>query len=397
MEKKRVCIIVIDSVGIGAMPDAADFGDLGANTLKNIFKHRGLKLPNLYAMGLGNIEGSGLPKAEKPTAAFGRMAQMTKAKDTTSGHWELCGLIMDKPFKTYPNGFPLDLLDKWSTKGWLGNKPASGTEIIKELGNEHVDTGKPIVYTSADSVFQVAAHEEIIRLPDLYRLCERAREMLPDVGRIIARPFVGDKGNFIRTKNRKDYAVAPISDTILDGLVAKGKTVLGIGKIEDIFSKRGITHVNHTTNNLDGINATIEALRNFCDSDVDLDSNFNVPNNPGIDDIDLIFTNLVDFDMLYGHRNDPEGYGAALEYFDSRVPEILSALKPGDLLFITADHGCDPTIGHTDHTREYVPVLAYGMEAKDLGTRDTFADLGATVYQYLCGEPWPVGKAFCNE
>jgi len=379
----RVCIIVLDSVGIGALPDAAEFGDTGAHTLGNIFKKRGhINLPNLYAMGLGNIKDSGLPAVEKPSAAYGRMAQKTKAKDTTSGHWELAGLIMDTPFRVFPEGFPRELLAKWEEKtgisGSLGNKPASGTEIIKELGEEHMKTGKPIVYTSADSVFQVAAHEGVIPIKEQYRLCEAARELLTGeycVGRVIARPFEGEPGEFKRTQNRKDYAVEPPEDTILDSLAAKGKNILGIGKIEDIFCKRGVTHINHTTNNKDGIEATIEALKG--------DS---LPN------IDLIFTNLVDFDMLYGHRNDPEGYAAALEYFDKKLPEILSALKPDDLLFITADHGCDPTTASTDHSREYVPVLLYGAEPKDLGTRETFADLGATVYTYLSGENWPVGK-----
>jgi len=384
----RVCILVLDSAGIGAMPDAADFGDTGANTLGNIFKVRGhLHLPNLYAMGLGNIAGSGLPSVAHPTAAYGRMAQKTKAKDTTSGHWELAGLIMDTPFRTFPQGFPKDLLAEWERRtgisGVLGNKPASGTEIIKELGQKHMETGMPIVYTSADSVFQVAAHEEIIPPEELYRLCKAARQLLTGeycVGRVIARPFIGQPGNFKRTGNRRDYAVEPTGDTILDGLVAKGMHVLGIGKIEDIFCNRGITHVNHTKNNLDGINATIDALRED-------------------KDIQLIFTNLVDFDMLYGHRNDVEGYAEALEYFDTRLPEILAAVGSEDTLFITADHGCDPTTPSTDHSREYVPVLVYGggasdIDPKDLGTRESFADLGATVYSILCGDTWPVGKSF---
>ena len=380
---KRVCILVLDSAGIGAMPDAADFGDIGANTLGNIFKVRGhLHLPNLYAMGLGNIAESGLPPVERPIAAYGRMAQKTKAKDTTSGHWELAGLIMDTPFRTFPEGFPQKLLTQWERQtgltGILGNKPASGTEIIKELGQKHMETGMPIVYTSADSVFQVAAHEEIIPLEELYSLCKSARELLTGeycVGRVIARPFIGQPGDFKRTGNRRDYAVEPTGDTILDGLAAKGMSVLGIGKIEDIFCNRGITHVNHTKNNLDGINATIAAIREN-------------------KDIHLIFTNLVDFDMLYGHRNDVEGYAAALEYFDTRLPEITAAMGPEDTLFITADHGCDPTTASTDHSREYVPVLVYGADIfpNDLGTRESFADLGATVYSILCGDTWPVGK-----
>ncbi|MCL2400209.1 MAG: phosphopentomutase [Defluviitaleaceae bacterium] len=386
--EKRCCVIVLDSAGIGALPDAEEYGDAGSHTLGNIYKTCGkLHIPHLYALGLGNVQSSGLPAVDQPTAAYGRMAQKTKAKDTTSGHWELAGLIMDTPFRTSPNGFPAELLAKWAgiskVDGCLGNKPASGTHIIDELGKEHMETGKPIVYTSADSVFQVAAHEEIIPLPDLYRICEAARSVLVDeycVGRVIARPFIGQPGDFKRTGNRRDYAVEPPSDTILDALVAKGKNVLGIGKIEDIFCNRGITHVNHTTNNLDGINATIEALKSS-------------------DDIDFIFTNLVDFDMLYGHRNDAKGYAAALEYFDSRLPEIIEAMRPEDILFITADHGCDPTTASTDHSREYVPVLVYGqgISPKDLGTRSTFADMGAEIYKILTGEIWPVGESFlCN-
>ena len=408
---KRVCVIVLDSVGIGELPDAAEFGDAGANTLGNIFGSRGrLLLPNLYAMGLGNIENSGLPGVPAPTAAFGRLSQKTKAKDTTSGHWELAGLIMDTPFRTFPQGFPEDLLNEWVRRagltGYLGNKPASGTAIIDELGEDHMKTQKPIVYTSADSVFQVAAHEKVIPIEEQYRICAEARALLVDeycVGRVIARPFVGTPGNFERTKNRKDYAVEPPEDTILDVLAAKGKKILGIGKIEDIFCNRGITHVNHTTNNKDGIDATIDALRTA--SSVASNSDSSVAKNAApsaasgpagsTESLDLIFTNLVDFDMLYGHRNDVEGYAAALEYFDTRLPEIVEALGPDDILFITADHGCDPTTAHTDHSREYVPMLIYGEKVQpvDLGTGETFADLGATVFNILCGEVWHVGRA----
>jgi len=369
---KKICILVLDSVGIGAMPDAAEFGDEGSHTLGNINKIRNLHLPNLHALGLGNIKDSGLPTTEKPKAAYGRMAQKTKAKDTTSGHWELAGLIMEKPFRVFHGGFSEDFLNEWSPKGWLGNKAASGTAIIDELGQQHIESGKPIVYTSADSVFQVAAHEEVIPIEELYELCIKARQRLPEVGRIIARPFVGTEGNFKRTTNRKDYAVAPVGPTILDNLDITG--VLGIGKIEDIFSGKGITRAIHTKTNTEGINATIEALCHSPES--------------------LIFTNLVDFDMLYGHRNDPEGYAKELEYFDTRLPEVLDALGEDSILFITADHGCDPTVGHTDHTREYVPVLVYGVKPIDLGTRETFADLGATVYKLMTGHTWNVGKAF---
>ena len=367
----KICILVLDSVGIGAMPDAVEFGDEGSHTLGNIHNFRNLHLPNLFKLGLGNIKNSGLPAIKNPKAAYGRMAQKTKAKDTTSGHWELAGLIMERPFRVFPDGFSEEFLKEWSPKGWLGNKAASGTEIIDELGKQHIDSGKPIVYTSADSVFQVAAHEEVIPLEELYDLCKKARQMLPEVGRIIARPFIGTVGNFKRTSKRKDYAVEPIASTILDALDVG---VLGIGKIEDIFCGRGVTRAVHTKTNSQGIDAAVEALRHSEEK--------------------LIFTNLVDFDMLYGHRNDPEGYAKALEYFDTRLPEILDALGKNDILFITADHGCDPTVRHTDHTREYVPVLVYGVKPKDLGTRETFADLGATVYKMLCGDCWGVGEAF---
>ncbi|MCL1998542.1 MAG: phosphopentomutase [Turicibacter sp.] len=379
----RVCVIVLDSVGIGEMPDAAEFGDVGAHTLGNILKTRGnLNIPNLIAMGLGNVEKSKLPTTTTPTAAYGRMAEMTHAKDTTSGHWELMGLIMDTPFMTFPNGFPTEFLEEWTRingiNGYLANKTASGTEILKELGEEHMKTGKPIVYTSADSVFQIAAHEEIIPIDKLYKLCETARDLLTagySVGRVIARPFLGEAGNFTRTKNRKDYAIEPPEDTVLDGLVANGVKTLGIGKIEDIFCRRGLSYIDHTTNNKDGIEATIAALK--------------ADNDTG-----LIFTNLVDFDMLFGHRNDPYGYAEALEYFDRRLPEIMAALRPNDYLMITADHGCDPTTPSTDHSREYVPILIYGKKVspQNLGTSYTFADLGATTYTLLTGKKWPIGK-----
>jgi phosphopentomutase len=391
----RVIITVLDSAGIGALPDAAEFGDEGSNTIGNIYKARGrLEIPNLYTLGLGNIESACLPSAESPLAAYGRMAEITKAKDTTSGHWELAGLIMDTPFRTFPDGFPDGLLREWLTRAgrkpaWLGNEVASGTEIMARLGAKHVRTGAPVVYTSADSVFQVAAHESVIPLDELYKLCEIAREVLNgeyNVGRVIARPFAGESGAFRRTENRRDYAVPPPGDTILDALEKQGLTTLGIGKIEDIFCKRGVAHVNHTTNNRDGIDATLDALRNNR-SDA------------------LIFTNLVDFDMLYGHRNDTEGYAKALEYFDSQLPRVMEALRENDLLIITADHGCDPTTPSTDHSREYVPLLVYGKKVKpvSLGTRESFADLGATVYEILTRSAqaykgaWNAGKSFLNQ
>ena len=376
---KRVCIIVLDSVGIGELPDAAQYGDIGAHTLGNVWAAcNGLELPNLLNLGLGNIENSRLPSVAKPTAAFGRMAELTRAKDTTCGHWEMMGLVMDPPFKTVTN-FPEEMLTEWLRRAnlpphWLGNCPASGTAILDELGEEHMKTGYPIVYTSADSVFQVAAHEDIIPLPQLYKLCEIARELLVGdlfIGRVIARPFVGKPKAFARTQNRKDYAIPPTSATLLDMLEEKGRTTLGIGKIEDIFCNRGVTNVNHTTNNSDSIAAIVDALQNSTN--------------------DLIFANLIDFDMLYGHRNNPQGYGQALEKFDKELPKILAALREDDLIIITADHGCDPTTSSTDHSREYVPLLAYGagFEPVDLGTRDTFADIAATIYEGFGHGPWP--------
>ena len=381
----RACIIVLDSVGIGELPDAAEYGDVGAHTLGNVYKAcDGLNIPNLLAMGLGNIENSRLPIVDNPTAAYGKMAELTRAKDTTCGHWEMMGLVMDPPFKTFTN-FPEEMLNEWLRRAgkplkWLGNKPASGTAILDELGEEHMRTGAPIVYTSADSVFQIAAHEEVIPIEELYKLCEIARELLVGdlfVGRVIARPFLGKPGAFKRTENRKDYAIPPTGETLLDKIEAHGKSTLGIGKIEDIFCNRGVTHVNHTTNNPDGINATIDALKNNT-----VDS--------------LIFTNLVDFDMLYGHRNDPIGYGKALEAFDVRLPEIIAALRPDDLLILTADHGCDPTTASTDHSREYVPLLAYGANVKpaNLGTRATFADVAATISEGLGLGKWGIGESF---
>lgn len=383
--KKRATIIVLDSVGIGCLPDAAEFGDKGAHTLGHIYKERGMKIPNLILLGLGNIEDSRLPSVKFPSAAYGRAKEVTKAKDTTSGHWEMAGFPMDIPFRTYPNGFPkriIDAFEKAIGRGTLGNEVASGTEIIKRLGDEHVKTGKPIVYTSADSVFQIAAHESVIPLEELYSICETARKMLVGddlVGRVIARPFSDRDGEYYRTENRRDYALAPMNDTILDGLTEKGMDVVGVGKIEDIFAHRGITTVDHTKNNHDGIESTIKFLKE------------------GVGD--FIFTNLVDFDMLYGHRNDVEGYGAALEYFDSKLPEILRAMTEEDLLIITADHGCDPAYPGTDHTREYIPVIALIGNGKtcSLGTLESFADLGATVYEYLTGEKWHCGTSFLDK
>ena len=384
--KKRVILIVLDSVGIGALPDAADFGDAGAHTLGHIYEKRGrLDIPNLLRLGLGNIEDSRLPKTDAPTAAYGRCREQTLAKDTTCGHWEMAGLPLKTAFRTFPRGFPeafLSAFERRIGRGTLGNEVASGTEIIQRLGDEHVRTGAPIVYTSADSVFQIAAHESVIPLEELYRICETAREMLTGdllVGRVIARPFTGKSGSYTRTENRRDYALPPFSDTILDALDRRGLEVVGVGKIEDIFCHRGITTVDHTKNNRDGVAAAQRFLESGQGS--------------------LVFVNLVDFDMLYGHRNDVEGYAAALEYFDAQLPAMLAALREDDILMITADHGCDPTHVGTDHTREHIPLLVCGdrVHPTPLGTRGSFADIGATAYAYLTGETWSAGTSFLPE
>ena len=385
--KKRAILIILDSVGIGALPDAAEFGDKGANTLGNIYRARGgINLPNLYALGLANIDGALMGKGvAAPAGAFGKAAEITKAKDTTCGHWEISGLLMDNPFQVFPNGFPEKLMHEFEEKigrKTLCNFPASGTAIINEYGDEHMRTGYPIVYTSADSVFQVAAHEDVIPLEELYKICETARELLYGdyfVGRVIARPFIGSNGKYTRTENRRDYAVEPTGDTILDALTREGKKTIAIGKIEDIFAHRGITVADHTKNNHDGIEATIKYISEG--------------------EGDFIFTNLVDFDMLYGHRNDVEGYAKALEYFDEQLTRIIEEMKDGDILIISADHGCDPTYPGTDHTREYIPVLACGDSIEpgtNLGVLDSFADIGASIYEYLTDKKWAVGDSFLS-
>lgn len=375
---KRAIIIVLDSVGIGELPDAADFGDVGSNTLVNIKKARPqTSLPHMAALGLGNIQGEDialLGKTEAPTGAFGKMAERSIGKDTTTGHWEMAGIITERPFPTYTEqGFPKEVMDAFEaaigTKT-LGNYAASGTEIINVLGEEHKKTGYPIVYTSADSVFQIAAHEEVIPVERLYEICEIARKILTGehgVARVIARPFVGEKnGDFTRTKNRKDFSLEPTGVTILDLAKEKGLEVVAVGKIEDIFEHRGMTRTDHTTNNEDGIEKTIQYTKEPFSG--------------------ILFTNLVDTDMIYGHRNDVEGYASALEYFDGKLPEIMAGMQEEDILFITADHGCDPTTPSTDHSREYVPLLVYGKHIRggvDLGIRKTFADLGQTISDYL--------------
>src|SRR5580658_6865415 len=366
---RRVIWIVLDSVGIGEMPDAAAYGDTGSDTLGNIAHRRPLSLPNLCDLGLGNIKPiEGLPPVAAPAGSFGRCALASPGKDTTTGHWEMAGIHLEKPFPLYPHGFPREIMDEFEgriARRTLGNKAASGTEIIKELGAEHMRTGSPIVYTSADSVFQVAAHEEVIPLWELYKICETAREMLRgplEVGRVIARPFTGQAGSFTRTPNRKDYAVPPPRGMLLDRLAERKVEVFSIGKIFDVFLGRGIGEYEKTKNNSDGMAKTLAALDELSAG--------------------LLFVNLVDFDQLYGHRNDVEGYAKALEEFDTWLPSLYDKLSARDLLIITADHGCDPTTPSTDHSREYVPLLVYRprkREACDLGVRSTLSDIGQTV------------------
>lgn len=372
---RRIFLIVLDSVGIGAMPDAHLYGDEGSNTVKAAASSPFFSMPNMKKLGLFNIDGMDWAQSEAaPAGAFGRLAERSRGKDTTTGHWEMAGVITEKPFPTYTeNGFPKEVMEAFETAigtKTLGNYAASGTEIINVLGEEHVRTGYPIIYTSADSVFQIAAHEEVISVPKLYEICEIARKILTGehgVARVIARPFIGEKnGAFTRTKNRKDFSLEPTGTTILDLAKEKGMNVTAVGKIEDIFEHRGMTRTDHTTNNNDGIEKTIQYAKEEFEG--------------------ILFTNLVDTDMIYGHRNDVEGYAGALEYFDAKLPEIMAEMKEDDILFITADHGCDPTTPSTDHSREYVPLLVYGRKVRpgvDLGVRKTFADLGQTVSDYL--------------
>lgn len=385
---KRAAIIVMDSVGIGELPDAEKYGDKGSNTLGNIATRiNNFSLPNLEELGLGNIDGiKGIKSVKIPKGSYGRMAEKSAGKDTTTGHWEIAGIILDRPFPVYPNGFPDEIIkefEKRINRGVLGNKAASGTEIIKELGQEHVNTGYPIVYTSADSVFQIAAHEDVIPVERLYEMCEIARELLKGehaVGRVIARPFIGENGNYTRTDRRRDFSLKPVKKTVLDFISEHGKEVKAVGKIEDIFSGQGITEAVHTHSNMDGVDKTLEFMKQDFEG--------------------VIFTNLVDFDMLYGHRNDVKGYAEALVEFDKRVPEILKYLKPDDILFITADHGCDPTTQSTDHSREYVPILITGKKVKknvNLGTRGTYADIAATVADFFNIKAEVEGISFLKE
>jgi phosphopentomutase len=388
---KRAIIIVLDSLGIGEMPDAAKYGDEGSNTLGNITREMKDKpwymLKNLTSMGLGFIDGIDyIEKVNNPTAAVGRLSEKSKGKDTTTGHWEIAGIVLEKPFPTYPEGFPEEVINAFEKaigRKCIGNYAASGTEIIEKLGKEHMETGFPIVYTSADSVFQIAVHESIIPVDELYDMCEKARAILTGehaVGRVIARPFEGEPGSFKRTDRRKDFSLKPIKKTLLDYTKGKGLEVRAVGKIEDIFAGSGITHAVHINGNMDGVDKTIEWIKE--------------------DFSGILFTNLVDFDMLYGHRNNVEGYARAIEDFDRRLPEIIGAMKEGDILIITADHGCDPTTGSTDHSREYTPLIVYGKPVKkgvNLHTRESFADIAATVAEYLEVEAQIEGKSFLKD
>lgn len=381
----RVIWIVLDSVGIGAMPDAADFGDPpGSDTLGNIARQRRLNLPNLQRLGLANIRPlNWLTPVDNPAGAYGKCTLASPGKDTTTGHWEMAGIILNKPFPIYPHGFPADVMRAFEDqigRKTLGNKPASGTEIIQELGPEHQRTGFPIVYTSADSVFQIAAHESVIPLDELYRMCHIGREILRgpnEVGRVIARPFQGEPGRYVRTANRKDFAVPPPDGMLLDQLCRRGVRITSIGKIADIFLNRGIAESFKTKNNADGMQKTVGAMRNQ-------------PRG-------LIFVNLVDFDQQYGHRNDVEGYARALEAVDDWLPTLQ--LRDRDLVILTADHGCDPTTASTDHSREYTPLLAYGPSVRgntNLGTRQTLADIGQTVAENF-GTHIPAGTSFLRQ
>ena len=385
---KRAIIVVLDSLGIGELPDAGIYGDIGSNPLGNIaaaMKNQPwFKLENLKSLGLGHIEGVDyIEKTKNPLASMGRLAELSKGKDTTTGHWEIAGIVLDSAFPTYPEGFPdevINAFEKAIGRKCIGNYPASGTAIIEELGEEHIKTGYPIVYTSADSVFQIAAHEDIIPVEQLYEMCEKARSILSGkhgVGRVIARPFEGQPGSFRRTERRRDFSLKPVRKTVLDYTKEQGLEVRAVGKIEDIFAGQGITHAVHIQGNTEGIDRTIEWIKE--------------------DFSGILFTNLVDFDMLYGHRNDAEGYARAIEDFDRRLPEITGAMKDGDILIITADHGCDPTTESTDHSREYVPLLIYGKPVKkgvNLHTRDSFSDIAASIAEYLGVEAQIEGKSF---
>ncbi|MFO7815051.1 MAG: phosphopentomutase [Halanaerobiales bacterium] len=385
---KRVVLIVLDSVGIGELPDAEEYGDLGANTLVHTAEAvDGFELPNLEKLGLGKIEDiSGVDSNLKSWGVYSKMKEKSVGKDTTTGHWELAGLISERPFPVYPNGFPQEVIKSFEEaigRKVLGNKPASGTVIIEELGKAHLESGKPIVYTSADSVFQIAAHQDLIPVQELYEMCETARDILQGehgVARVIARPFLGELGSLKRTDHRKDFSLPPPEDTVLDKLKDNGIPVLAVGKIEDIFSNQGITSSNHTVNNMDSVEALIDFLEQ--------------------DKKSFIFANLVEFDMIFGHRRNPKGYAEALKDFDIRLPEILDNLNENDMLIITADHGCDPTFKGTDHTREYVPLLVFGDKVKEdykLQVRESFADIAATISEVFNLASFKNGESFLNK
>lgn len=383
---KKAILIITDSLGIGAMHDAHIYGDAGADTFGHIIEKTGkLDIPNLINLGMGNIDGvcGGRLAIDEPVGSYGRLSELSKGKDTTTGHWELAGLKTEVPFKTYPDGFPADFMAAFEKEigiGCLGNYAASGTAIIEELGPEHEATGKPIVYTSADSVFQIAANIDVIPLERLYEICLAARKLLVGdwaCGRVIARPYVIKDGKRERTPDRRDFAVTPPADTTLDMVSRGGKVMYGVGKIGDIFNEKGLTENVHTVSNMDGVDKTIEAIKKDFEG--------------------FIFTNLVDFDSKYGHRRDPEGYGRCIEEFDARLPEIFEAMGEDDILMIAADHGNDPTAPGTDHTREYVPLLVYGKKLKsgvNLGTRSSFADVGTTVSEFLGVSDTGVGESF---
>ena len=386
MTLKRVFLIVLDSCGIGEMPDAAAFGDKDCHTMRRISGSEKFCADHLIRMGLSNIDGQDyLPTAENPTAAVGRLTETSAGKDTTIGHWEIAGVISRRPLPTYPNGFPQEVLDAFSKatgRGVICNKPYSGTQVIADYGAQHVETGDLIVYTSADSVFQIAAHEDVVPLEQLYEYCRIAREILRGehgVGRVIARPFIGEAPTFKRTANRRDFSLEPPAKTLLDMVSASGQTVWAVGKISDIFAGQGVTRCDLTHGNAEGMEKALEAVQTDFEG--------------------LCFVNLVDFDMLYGHRQDVDGYAAALAAFDAWLPSFMEQMRPDDVLMITADHGCDPGDSHTDHTREYVPLLVYGDAVRpvNLGTRPTYADIAATVADYLsvpysgAGESvWPI-------
>ena len=387
MVDRRVFLIVLDSYGIGELPDAAAFGDAGCNTLRSITSSKEYDTPLMKEMGLCNIDGIDyMGKTEEPIGACGRLAETSKGKDTTIGHWEIAGIVSEKPLPTYPDGFPQDLLDEFSRltgRGVLCNKPYSGTEVIKAYGEEHLKTGKLIVYTSADSVFQVAAHEDLVPIEELYRYCEIARELLQgehSLGRVIARPFVGEVGSFARTPRRHDYSLLPPKTTMLDVLQEAGYATRGVGKIYDIFAGKGISDTVRIQNNVDGMEKTIAIM----------DEDFR----------GLCFVNLVDFDMVYGHRNDIDGYAKAATTFDKQLATMVDKMKDSDILMITADHGCDPGFPGTDHSREYVPLLIYGKDIKagvNLGTRGSFADIAATIQDIFEVEQKTAGNSFKSE